>query len=65
MDNTNRRFVPVRVNTYIGDYTGRFLSWAVADRNKANSIVSEKFLTRPAAQHEADYLEECATREEV
>lgn len=42
--NTNQpRFVPVRVDKYLGDYTGRYLAWAIADRQHANRTVSRKY----------------------
>jgi hypothetical protein len=50
------RFHVVRVNGVIGIYDGRFLKWAVADREQANRIVSDKFSTRDEAQAEADRL---------
>lgn len=53
----DKRFVPVRVAMVQGIYDGRFLGWAVADREKANSIVSAKYWQESEAQQEADRLE--------
>ena len=51
------RFVPVVVSKYIGSYGKNSpTAWAVADRKKANSIVSDKFNSQKDAQAEADRM---------
>lgn len=52
-----RRYVVVRVDKYLGDYTGRYLAWSVADRLQANRCVTDKYDSQAVAQTEADRLE--------
>lgn len=51
------RFVIVRVAKYTGMYRKQDpLAWAIADREKANSIVSGKFTDEKLAQDNADEM---------
>jgi hypothetical protein len=53
----DKRFRPVVVGKYLGDYTSRFTCWAIADGANANRIYdSRKFDTREQAQAHADTL---------
>lgn len=51
------RFHPVRVGRYIGDYTGRFLCWSIADRTQANRTNGEKYDSYEQAKQRAEELE--------
>lgn len=54
---TGDRFHPVRINRYIGDYTGRYLCWAIADREQANRVcTADRCVTRAEAQTIADRM---------
>lgn len=55
------RYVVVRVDKYLGDYTGRYLAWSVADRQQANRCVTGKYDGQQDAQAEADRLEAADT----
>jgi hypothetical protein len=50
------RFYPVVIGRYLGDYTGRFTCWSIADHQYANRTTGEKFDTREQAQQRADAL---------
>lgn len=52
----NKRFYPVRIGRYIGDYTGRFLCWSIADHEQANRTNGEKYDTYEQARVRADEL---------
>lgn len=57
MSTTEHRYVVVRVDKYLGDCTGRYLAWSVADRQLANRCVTGKYDSQQDAQAEADRLE--------
>jgi hypothetical protein len=50
------RYNPVVIGRYIGDYTGRFTCWSIADRDSANRTNGEKFDTYDQAKARADVL---------
>ena len=61
----DKRFHVVRVNRYPGDYSGQFMAYAVADREQANRVISQKFNNHEAAYRMAEGLNTAeATRKE-
>ena len=51
------RFHPVRVGRYLGDYSGRFLVWAIADRERANRVCTgDRFDAYQDARAAADRM---------
>lgn len=51
-----KRYRPVTIDRYIGDYTGRFTCWSIADSTQANRTNGEKFDTYEQAKARADEL---------
>lgn len=52
----DKRYHVVRVNAFIGDYSGRHLAYAVADRERANIIISQKYRDHESAYRHAEGL---------
>lgn len=50
------RFRPVVVGRYIGDYTGRFECWAIADSTQANRVSGDRYDTYEQAKTRADEM---------
>ena len=51
------RYHSVQISRFIGEYTGRFLCWAIADHDNANRIAtSERFDTIEEAQQVCDRM---------
>ncbi len=54
----SERFYPVVVGRYLGDYSNKpsSLCWSIADHERANATIGEKFNTRDDAQTRANDL---------